>query len=133
MESTTNYPFLDLMWTIAVVFAWMIWFWFLITVFADLFRRDDLSGWAKTGWTIFVLVLPFVGVLTYLLTQGRGMAERRMAEARVSQSQFDEYVRSVSSGGTAADQIAKAKQLLDSGAITQQDYDALKQKALAVA
>lgn len=128
----TDYPFLELMWTMAVFFAWVIWFWLLILMLADVFRRRDISGWAKAGWTVLVLVLPYIGVLIYLISQGKGMAERRMAESQASQQQFDAYVRSVSTsaGGGAADQIAKAKQLLDNGSITQQEYEALKQKAM---
>jgi hypothetical protein len=127
-----DYPFLELMWTMAVFFAWVIWFWLLILMLADIFRRRDISGWAKAGWTVLVLILPYVGVLIYMISQGRGMAERRMAESQASQYQFDEYVRSVSSsaGGGAADQIAKAKQLLDDGSISQKEYEALKQKAM---
>jgi hypothetical protein len=131
--AVADYPFLQVMWTITVFFAWVIWFWLLILMFADLFRRRDLSGWAKAGWTVLVLVLPYVGVLIYLISQGRGMAERRAAESQAAQMQFDDYVRSVSTsaGSGAADQIAKAKQLLDSGSISPQEYEALKQKALA--
>ncbi|NKQ52324.1 SHOCT domain-containing protein [Amycolatopsis sp. K13G38] len=128
-----NYPFLDLMWTMLVFFAWVIWFWLLIMIFGDLFRRD-ISGWAKAGWTVLVIVLPFIGVLVYLITQGKHMAERRQAEARATQSQFDDYVRSVattSDGGGASDQIEKAKRLLDEGAINDEEYHSLKKKALA--
>lgn len=128
----TDYPLLDVMWTMAVFFAWLVWFWLLITIFSDLFRRQDVSGWGKAAWTIAVVFLPYLGVLAYVIGQGRGMSERRAAEATAAKSQFDEYVRSVSTtgGGGAADQIAKAKQLLDAGGITPQEYEALKQKAL---
>nr|WP_246271383.1 SHOCT domain-containing protein [Amycolatopsis acididurans] len=121
------------MWTMLVFFAWVIWFWLLIMIFGDLFRRD-ISGWAKAGWTVLVIVLPFIGVLVYLITQGKHMAERRQAEARATQSQFDDYVRSVattSDGGGASDQIEKAKRLLDEGAINDEEYHSLKKKALA--
>jgi len=125
--SGSGYPFLDVMWTMLVFFMWVIWFWLLITIFSDLFRRD-LSGWAKTGWVIFLIILPFLGVFIYLITQSKAMAERRAQEVQASQSQFDSYVRNVSGG--SADQIAKGKELLDSGAITPEEYDALKRKAL---
>jgi hypothetical protein len=115
------------MWTMLVFFMWVIWFWLLITIFSDLFRRD-LSGWAKAGWVIFLIILPFLGVLIYLITQSKAMAERRNQEAQAAQSQFDSYVRNVSGG--SAEQIAKGKQLLDSGAITPEEYEALKRKAL---
>ncbi len=127
----SSYPLLNVIWTIIVIFAWVIWFWLLITVFADLFRRSDVSGWGKAGWVVLLLILPFVGVLIYLIGQSRGMAERRSQQEQAARSDFDSYVRSVSTtNGHAADQIAKGKQLLDSGAITPQEFESLKQKAL---
>ena len=125
-----DYPFLDVLWTMIVIFAWVIWFWLLITVFADLFRRHDTSGWAKAGWVVLVIVLPFVGVLIYLIANGSGMAERNVKQAQASQAQMDDYIRNVSGSGGAAAEIETAKGLLDSGAITQAEYDAIKQKAL---
>jgi Short C-terminal domain/Phospholipase_D-nuclease N-terminal len=125
-----DYPLLNLFWTMLVFFAWVIWFWLLITVFADVFRRRDLSGWAKAGWLVFVLVLPYLGVFIYLITQSRHMAERNAGDAQAAQARFDQHVRSVAGGG-AATEIEKAKQLLDSGAITQPEFEAIKQKALA--
>ena len=126
--SGSGYPFLDVMWTMLVFFMWVIWFWLLIVIFTDLFRRD-LSGWAKAGWVVFLIILPYLGVLIYLITQSKAMAERRNQEAQAAQSQFDSYVRNVSGG--SAEQIAKGKELLDSGAITPEEYEALKRKALA--
>jgi hypothetical protein len=126
-----NYPFLDVMWTMLVFFAWVIWFWLLITVFSDVFRRHDISGWAKTGWCVFVIVLPFLGVFIYLIAESKGMAERNMAAAQTAKSQTDEYIRSVAAPSDPAEQIARAKELLDSGAISATEFDALKQKALA--
>lgn len=125
-----SYPLLDAMWTMLVFFGWVIWIWLLIIIFSDLFRRSDVSGWGKAGWVVLLLLLPFVGVLIYLIGQGRSMAERRTRETRAAQSEFDSYVRSVSADGHAADQIAKGKQLLDSGAITSDEYESLKRKAL---
>ena len=127
----SSYPFLDVMWTLLVFFAWVIWFWLLITVFGDLFRRTDLSGWGKAGWIIFVIVLPYVGVLIYLIAQHDGMAERNAKQMEQSKAQMDDYVRSVSATSDPAEQIAKGKKLLDEGAITSAEFDALKQKALA--
>jgi putative oligomerization/nucleic acid binding protein/phospholipase D-like protein len=127
-----DYPFLDVLWTLIVIFAWVIWFWLLITVFADLFRRRDISGWGKAAWVIFVIFLPYLGVLVYLIAQHEGMAERSAQQAQAAQSQFDDYVKSVSAGGSgSAAEIQRAKELLDSGAITQAEFDALKAKALA--
>lgn len=132
-----SYPFLDLVWTMIVFFGWVIWFWLLIIIFGDLFHRPGMSGWAKAGWTVVLIVLPFIGVLIYLVAEGRHMAERRQTRADQAQSQFDNYVRSVSGpggGGATADnptdQLVKAKKLLDDGAITQTEYDSLKQKVL---
>ena len=129
--AAADYPFLDVFWTMLVFFAWVIWIWLLITVFADVFRRHDLSGWAKAGWLVFVIVLPYLGVFIYLITQSRNMAERNVKDAQAAQEQFDQHVKSVAGGGGAAAEIEKAKQLLDDGAITQAEYDAIKQKALA--
>jgi hypothetical protein len=126
-----DYPFLDIFWTMLVFFGWVIWLWILITVLTDLFRRHDVSGWGKAAWTIFVIVLPFLGVFIYLITQGKQMAERRAAETRASRAAFDDYVRDVAADGGPADQIAKAKQLLDSGAIDQAEFDQIKRRALA--
>jgi putative oligomerization/nucleic acid binding protein/phospholipase D-like protein len=127
-----NYPFLDVVWTMLIFFAWVIWFWLLITVFADVFRRDDLSGWGKAGWTVFVIVLPFLGVLIYMISQSKGMTERNLAQQQQAKSEADSYIRSVAQSDPA-DQIAKAKDLLDSGAISQSEYESIKQKALATA
>jgi hypothetical protein len=125
------YSFGDVMWTMLVFFVWILFFWLLFTVFGDLFTRHDISGWAKAGWTIFVIILPFLGIFVYLISQGKHMGERAMARAQSQQSQMDDYVRSVASSGSATEEIAKGKQLLDSGAITQAEFDALKSKALA--
>jgi hypothetical protein len=126
-----NYTFGDVMWSFLVFFAWIIWFWLLITVFADVFRRHDIGGLGKAGWIIFVIVLPYLGVLIYLIAEHDGMAKRTMSQAQAQQQQFDSYVQSVATKGDPASQIADAKKLLDSGAITQDEFDALKKKALA--
>ena len=126
-----DYPFLDVLWTMLVIFLWIIWFWLLITVFADLFRRRDISGWVKTIWIIFVILLPFLGVFIYLITQNVGMTERQLQRTRAQREQFDDYVRATAGGAGAAGEIEKAKQLLDSGAISQAEFDSIKAKALA--
>jgi hypothetical protein len=127
----SSYPFLDVMWTMLVFFAWVIWFWLLITVFADIFRRHDIGGGTKALWVIFVIILPFLGVLIYLIAESQGMAERNTERAQAAQSQADAYIRDVATGSDPAEQIAKAKQLLDAGTISSAEFDALKQKALA--
>jgi hypothetical protein len=128
-----DYPFLDLLWTMVIFFLWIMWFWLLFTIIADVFRRDDISGAKKTLWIVFAILLPFLGVFVYLITQNVGMTERQLDRTRAQREQFDEYVRQTAAGGGggAAGEIEKAKQLLDSGAITQAEFDAIKQKALA--
>jgi ABC-type Fe3+ transport system permease subunit len=115
-----------------IFFTWVIWIWMMIIILTDVFRRRDIGGWAKALWVIFLIILPFLGVLVYLIANHNGMAERSQKEAQGQKEQFDEYVRSVSGGGAAAE-IEKAKGLLDSGAITQAEFDAIKTKALAAA
>ena len=122
-----DYPFLEILGHMLVFFLWITWFWLLITVFADIFRRHDLSGLAKTGWLIFVIILPFLGVFIYLITQGDKMARRNTEKAR---AQGLAALDALQSRG-AADEIEKAKQLLDSGAITEAEFQAIKAKALA--
>jgi hypothetical protein len=128
-----QYPFLSVMWTLLVIFGWVIWFWLLIIIFGDLFRRHDIGGWAKAAWTIFVIVLPFIGVLIYMITQSKGMAERQTAQTQAAQSQFDQYVRTVASDQSPSTQIEKAKSLLDSGSITKDEFEEIKRRAIAAA
>jgi len=125
-----DYPFLDVMWTMLVFFLWIIWFFLLFRILGDVFRRRDIGGGAKTLWVIFLIVLPFLGVFVYLISQNDGMTQRQTEQLQAQQAQMDDYVRSVAPGGAAAE-IEKAKALLDSGAINQSEYDALKAKALA--
>lgn len=129
-----DYPFLDILGSMLFFFGFVIWLWMLFAVYGDLFGRHDISGWAKAGWVVLTLVLPFVGVLIYLGTQGRGMAERKAQQMSAAQAQFDEYIRDTAGAqgtGGATAQIAEAKGLLDGGAITQAEFDELKRKALA--
>lgn len=114
-------------------FLFFAWFMCLFWVISDIFRSKDLSGVAKTFWVFFVIILPWLGILVYLIARGHGMQERQMEQAHEMNAAQAEYIRSVagSSGGSSADQIASAKSLLDSGAITQAEFDALKAKALA--
>jgi predicted PurR-regulated permease PerM len=126
-----DYPFLDFFWTLIIFFFWVAWLMILFYVLTDIFRRRDAGGGKKTLWVIFVIVAPFLGVLVYLIANGDGMAERNVRQARDSQAQFDDYVRNVAGSGGAAAEIERAKGLLDSGAITQAEFDAIKAKALA--
>jgi hypothetical protein len=126
----TSYPFLEVFWTMLIFFAFFIWIWILFTVFADVFRRDDISGWGKTGWIIFVIILPYLGVFVYLIAEHKGMTERSIKQQQAAQTQMDEYVRSVARSDPT-ERIAKGEELLKQGAITQAEFDQIKQKALA--
>ena len=126
-----DYPFLDILWTMFIFFLFVIWIWILITVFVDIFRRKDASGFAKAAWIIFVIILPYLGVLIYLIANHDGMADRNIAQMQRQQQATDAYIQSVAGSGGAAAEIEKAKGLLDSGAITQAEFDSIKTKALA--
>jgi hypothetical protein len=126
-----DYPFLDVLWTMLIIFAWVIWFWLLIVILSDVFRRHDIGGGKKTLWIVFLILLPFLGVFVYLIANNDGMAERRVRDVKAQQEQFDSYVKTVAGSGGAAGEIERAKQLLDSGAITQAEFESIKQKALA--
>ena len=132
MLLAADYPFLDVFWTMLVFFVWVAWFMLLFRIIGDIFRRRDLGGGGKVLWMIFVIVLPFLGVFVYLIANNSEMMQRDIERARAQQEQMDDYIRSTAtSGGGAAAEIDKAKQLLDTGAITQAEYDAIKAKALA--
>jgi len=128
--TAADYPFLDVFWSMIIFFFWVIWIWIVITVLIDIFRRNDIGGWAKAAWVIFVVILPWLGVLIYLIAQHDGMQKRSMDQALAQRRALDEHVRDAAGGGSAAE-IAKAKELLDAGAITQAEFETLKAKALA--
>jgi len=130
MVIAADYPLLDVMWTMLVFFAWVIWFWILIKVLADVFRRRDIGGGKKTLWVVFVIFLPFLGVFAYLLANGTSMADRDMQDAEKAQHRFDSYVRTVAADGGAVGEIDRAKRLLDEGTITPAEFEAIKAKAL---
>jgi Phospholipase_D-nuclease N-terminal len=123
-----DYPFLDVFWTMILFFAWFAWIWIAITCFVDVFRRDDIGGGHKAAWVVFIILIPFLGVLVYLIAQHDGMRERSLAQAKAQQTAMDDYVRQTAGG--AASEIAKAKELLDAGTISQADFDAIKAKAV---
>lgn len=129
-DSSSSYPFFSALWLMIVFFAFIIWIWLLITVFADIFRRRDIGGGMKAIWIVFVIIAPYLGVLIYLIAEHNGMADRSMEQMKAMKAQQDDYIKSVA-GSSPADQVAQAKSLLDSGAITQAEYDALKAKALS--
>jgi hypothetical protein len=130
-DASSSYPFLNVMWSIFVFFGWVLFIWLLITVYADLFHRTDISGWGKAAWIVFTVFLPFIGVFVYLIGEGRAMGKRSQQRSEQARSEVDDYVRSVAGTPGSADQIAQAKELLDTGAITDDEFAALKRKALA--
>ncbi len=126
-----DYPFLDVLWTMLIFFIWIAWFMILFRVLIDIFRRHDIGGGSKVLWIVLVILVPFLGVFIYIVTQSHHMAERDMKQAQASQAQFDDYVKTVAGSGGPAAEIEKANALLSSGAITQAEFDEIKRKALA--
>jgi Short C-terminal domain/Phospholipase_D-nuclease N-terminal len=129
----TNHPLIEVLWSFFIIFIWVAWFWLLISIGVDIFRRHDISGGAKALWLIFIIILPFLGVLIYLVTQSQSMAERSAEQTSRQRHAMDDYIRTTAAGGGggAATEIEKAKALLDNGAITQAEFDSIKAKALA--
>ena len=129
--SSNSYPILNVFWTILMVFLWVLWFWVLITVFIDLFRSRDLSGWAKALWFVFILVIPLIGVLVYLIARGDKMHEHAAREADLQDQQFRRYVQEAAGSQGSADQLAKLADLRDRGVITADEFNREKAKILA--
>src|SRR5215831_18504020 len=129
--SSYSYPLLGAFWTIFLIFLWVIWFWVLITIFIDLFRSHDLSGWVKALWFIFILLLPLIGVLVYLIARGGKMHEHQVQDAQAQERQFRRYVQETAGSGNTADQLAKLADLRDRGVITAEEFDREKAKILA--
>jgi membrane protein implicated in regulation of membrane protease activity len=131
LASSYSYPLLGAFWTIFEIFLWVIWFWILITVFIDIFRSRDLSGWAKALWFIFVLFIPLIGVLVYLIARGGKMHERSVRDQQQADQEFRSYVQDVAgSGDTPADQLSKLADLRDRGVITAEEFDRQKSRIL---
>jgi hypothetical protein len=131
MVLAADYPFLDVFWTFIVFFVWVAWFLLLFHIIGDVFRRRDISGGKKAAWLIFILFVPFIGTFAYLIANSDDMARRNIESAQAAQADADAYIRSVAGSDGAAAEIERAKGLLDSGAITQAEFDAIKAKALA--
>lgn len=125
----------EILWSLVVIFFMVIYFMIIFSIFGDLFRSHDIGGWAKALWVLAIFLFIFLGPLVYLIVRGNGMAERSMASQREAQAQMQDYASQVvaqsGGGGSAADQIAQAKSLLDAGTITQAEFDQMKAKALA--
>jgi len=130
MLLATSYPLLEVFWTMLIFFAFVVWIWILFTVFADLFRRHDIGGWAKAAWIILLVIFPFLGVFVYVIAQHSGMNERSLRQRDAAQREMDRYVRSVAGKSDPTQQIAKGEELLKAGAITPAEFDQIKKRAL---
>jgi hypothetical protein len=132
-----DYPFLDVLWTLVIFMAFLLWIWLAITCFGDIFRRHDMSGFLKALWVVLIIVMPYLGVLVYLIAYHGGIAQRNAEQVQQAQQAFDARVREAAAssggggGGGAAAEISEAHRLLESGAINQEEFDRLKSKALA--
>jgi hypothetical protein len=131
--TASSYPFLSVLWDILIVFCWFLYIWLAIVSFTDLFRRRDISGWAKAAWIFLIVIIPWFGVLIYLIANHDGMAERNEKQSQAVHAQFDQAVRQAAATGGPASEIETAKKLLDAGTITQEEFDGIKAKALAAA
>ena len=130
-SSSYSYPILGAFWTIFIIFLWVIWFWVLITIFIDLFRSHDLNGWVKALWFIFILILPLIGVLVYLIARGGKMHEHQVRDAQAQDQEFRRYVQETAGSPGPADELAKLADLRDRGVITAEEFDRQKAKILA--
>ena len=133
LMADSSYPLLNVFWTMFEFFLWVIWIWILIMVFIDIFRSRDLSGWGKALWFLFVLLIPLIGVLVYLIVRGGSMHERAVAQARQQDQEFRSYVQQAAAGAPAntADQLQKLADLRDRGVISAQEFEREKAKVLA--
>jgi ABC-type multidrug transport system fused ATPase/permease subunit len=129
-SSSNSYPLLNAFWTIVMIFLWVIWFWILITIFIDLFRSHDLSGWAKALWFIFILLLPLIGVVVYLIVRGGKMHEHQVRDAQAQDEEFRRYVQEAAGPQSSVDELAKLADLRDRGVITAEEFDRAKAKIL---
>jgi hypothetical protein len=130
MIIAADYPFMDILWTMFIFFAWIIWIFTLVQVLADVFRNPDMSGWGKAAWTVVTIVMPFLGVLLYLIVHGKDMAERRMGAGEAALARGHERYQAAGAGNGATAQISEAKRLLDSGAIDEAEFARLKSQVL---
>ena len=130
-SSSYSYPVLGVFWTILMIFLWVIWFWILITIIIDIFRSHDLSGWAKALWFVFILFLPLIGVLVYLIARGGKMHEHQVQQAQLQEEQLRSYVQQAAGSQSPADQLVKLVDLRDRGVITAEEFDREKAKILA--
>ncbi|KOU30624.1 membrane protein [Streptomyces sp. WM6372] len=125
-----DYPLLNMFWTMMLIFIWVLWFMLLFRIIGDIFRDDDLSGWAKTGWMIFVIIVPFLGVFVYVIARGRGMGERELRRAQRNEEEFRSYVQSAA-GASQSEELARLAELRDRGDISAAEFEQAKAKVLA--
>ncbi|HEY7323784.1 MAG TPA: SHOCT domain-containing protein [Streptosporangiaceae bacterium] len=131
LAASTGYPVLDVFWTMFEIFAFVVWFWLLFVVLTDVYRSRDLSGWAKAAWTIFVIFLPLIGILTYLIVRGRSMNQRAAQQAQQRDDAFRSYVQDAAGSPSSADQLAKLADLRQRGVISSAEFENEKSKVLA--
>ena len=131
LASGYNYPLLDFFWTIFEIFLWVIWIWILIWIFIDIFRSHDLSGWAKALWFLFVLFIPLIGVLVYLIVRGGSMHDRAVQQAQRQDQEARAYIRDAAGTQSSADQLTKLAELRDKGVISADEFEREKAKILA--
>lgn len=132
MPIAADYPFLDVLWTMILFFAWVVWIMMMVAILMDIFRRRDIGGWTKAAWIVLLILLPFLGALIYLIVEHNGIAERNLERAETAQQQWDERVRRTVAGADGATaEIERAEQLLARGTISQMEFEELKAKAIA--
>jgi len=131
LASSYSYPLLGAFWTILEIFLWVLWIWVLIYVFIDIFRSHDLSGWAKALWFLFVLFIPLIGVLVYLIARGGEMHERAVRQAQQQDQEARRYIQEAAGSPTTADQLSKLADLRERGVITADEFEREKAKILA--
>ncbi|MFE7511217.1 SHOCT domain-containing protein [Streptomyces sp. NPDC057540] len=129
-----DYPLLNVFWTMMWFFLWIMWLFLLFKVITDIFRDHDLNGWAKAGWLIFCILLPFLGVFVYVIARGKGMSRRDVKQAKQSEAAFQDYIRKAAGtqgGGSATDELARLADLKEKGAITPEEFEKAKAKVLS--
>ena len=132
LGAAQDYPLLNLFWTMLWLFIWILWIFLLVRIILDIFRSDDLGGWSKALWVIFIIILPFIGVLVYLIARGSGMQKRDVRDARAADQEMRSYIRSAAATpASAAEELSKLASLRDQGVLTEAEFDAQKAKLLA--
>jgi ABC-type multidrug transport system fused ATPase/permease subunit len=132
LGAAQDYPLLNLFWTMLWLFIWILWIFLLVRIILDIFRSDDLGGWSKALWVIFIIILPFIGVLVYLIARGSGMQKRDVRDARAADQEMRSYIRSAAATpASTAEELSKLASLRDQGVLTEAEFEAQKAKLLA--